>query len=57
MAPNFVLGSKRSSTYPYGRERVWAHLGRVGQTCYASGRFSPAIALDEHFHQPAFLNG
>jgi len=32
-------------------------LGRVGQTCYASGRFSPAIALDEHFYQPAFLNG
>jgi hypothetical protein len=36
-APNFVLGSKDSSTYPRG---------------YASGSFSPAASLDDLFEQP-----
>jgi hypothetical protein len=35
--PSFVLGSKKSSTYPRG---------------YASGFFSPAAALDERFDHP-----
>ncbi|WP_447986829.1 hypothetical protein [Nitrospira sp. Nam74] len=37
MATNFVLGSKKSSTYPRG---------------YASGFVSPAAALDGHFEYP-----
>jgi len=37
MAPSFVLGSERSSTYPWG---------------YASGRSLPAASLDDHFEQP-----
>jgi len=39
MAANFVLGSKKSSTYP--RE-------------YASGFFSPAALLVDHFDHPSF---
>lgn len=37
MAPNFVLGSKRSSSYPGG---------------YACSPFSPAASLDNHFDKP-----
>jgi hypothetical protein len=37
MATNFVLGSKKSSTYPRG---------------YASGFVSPAAALDGLFERP-----
>jgi hypothetical protein len=37
-APNFVLGSSKSSTYPRG---------------YASGFDSPAASLDGLFEQPA----
>jgi hypothetical protein len=36
-APNFVLGSSKSSTYPRG---------------YASGFDSPAASLDDLFEQP-----
>ena len=36
-APNFVLGSKESSTYPRG---------------YASGSFSPAASLADLFEHP-----
>ena len=38
MPASFVLGSKKSSTYPRG---------------YASGFFSPAALLADHFEQPA----
>ena len=31
MVPSFVLGSQVSSTYPHGKERVLARLGRVGE--------------------------
>jgi len=37
-APNFVLGSSQSSTYPWG---------------YASGYDSPAASLDGLFEHPA----
>ena len=40
MVPGFVLGEERSSTYPGG---------------YASGRFSPAASLDDHFEQPVSI--
>jgi hypothetical protein len=40
MTPNFVFGSKKSSTYPRG---------------YASGFVSPAASLDGHFEHPAYL--
>jgi hypothetical protein len=38
MASSGVLGSKKSSTYPRG---------------YASGFFSPAALLDDHFEHPS----
>jgi hypothetical protein len=38
---NFVLGSKKSSTYPRG---------------YASGFFSPAALLAGHFEHPSSIN-
>jgi hypothetical protein len=41
MAANFVLGSKKSSTYLRG---------------YASGFFSPAASLDGHFEHPKVLS-
>jgi hypothetical protein len=41
MTSNFVLGSKKSSTYPRG---------------YASGFFSPAALLGGHFEHPSLLN-
>ena len=37
MTPNFVLGAKKSSTYPRG---------------YACGFVAPAAALDGHFEHP-----
>jgi hypothetical protein len=39
MASRFVLGSKKSSTYPRG---------------YASGFFSPAASPEDHFEHLAF---
>jgi hypothetical protein len=41
MASNFVLGSKKSSTYPGG---------------YVSGFFSPAALLAGHFEHPSSIN-
>ena len=41
MAPNVVLGSSKSSTYPRG---------------YACGFDLPAALLDDHFHKPAEVN-
>src|SRR5213080_110596 len=38
-APTFVLALKQSSTYPHGKERVLARLGREGEIGYASGVF------------------
>ena len=52
MAPNFVLGSKRSSTYPTRGESCLGSSGRAGENGNASGRFSPAASLDDHFEQP-----
>ena len=37
MVPSFVLGSRRSSTYPWG---------------YASGPLSPAASPENHFEHP-----
>jgi hypothetical protein len=52
MAPSFVLGSKRSSTYHLREESYLGSSGRAGEKEYASGRFSPAASLDDHFEQP-----
>jgi len=51
-APNFALVSTQSSTYPYGKERALARLGRAGAIGYASGFASPAALLDSHFELP-----
>jgi hypothetical protein len=45
---SIVLGSKRSSTYSRGKERVLARLGRAGVIGYACGVFEPAAS-----HLPA----
>ena len=52
MAPSFVLGSKQSSTYPVLGKSCLDSSGRAGENEYASGRFSPAALLDDHFEQP-----
>ena len=52
MALSFVLSSKRSSTYPTRGESCLGSSGRAEENGYASGRFSPAASLDEHFEQP-----
>jgi hypothetical protein len=43
-----VLGSKKSSTYSLGKERVLARLGWAGVLAYASSFFEPAAS-----HLPA----
>ncbi|HTK87957.1 MAG TPA: polysaccharide deacetylase family protein [Nitrospiraceae bacterium] len=48
-AANCVLGSNQSSTYPYGKGRVLARLGRADVIRYASGFVSPAALLDSFF--------
>jgi hypothetical protein len=45
-APNFVLVSSKSSTYPLGKERVLARLGWVGEKKYACG------LVDDCFEHP-----
>ena len=52
MVPSFVLGSKRSSTYLTLGESCLGSSGRAGENGNASGRFSPAASLDDHFEQP-----
>ena len=52
MAPSFVLGSERSSTYPTRGESCLGSSGRAGENGYASGRSLPAASLDDHFEQP-----
>jgi hypothetical protein len=47
--PNFVLGSKKSSTYPIEAKSCLGSSGRVGENTYASGFFSPAALLDNLF--------
>ena len=44
--PNVVLGSKKSSTYPFEAKSCLGSEGRAGENEYASGFFSPAALLD-----------
>lgn len=45
MAPNFVLVSKRSSTYPRRGANCLGSLGWAGENRSASGLFLPAALL------------
>ena len=52
--PSCVLGSKESSTYPWEKSRSRPAQGGSGEiNRYASGSFSPAALLDDHFECPA----
>ena len=54
MAPNCVLGSQASSTYPHGKERVLARLGWAGADGYASGACVACGLVVRHFEHPLF---
>lgn len=47
--PNFVLGSKKSSTYTIEVESCLGSSGWVGKNTYASGFFLPAASFDDGF--------
>jgi hypothetical protein len=52
--PMCVLGSQKSSTYPWVRAGL-GRLGVGGVKCrYASGSFPPAALLTEHFEHPTY---
>ena len=52
MAPNFVLGSSKSSTYPTREKSCSDSSGLGGWECYAFGLVSPAAFPENHFEQP-----
>ena len=49
--PNFVLGSKKSSTYPVEAKSCLGSSG--GENEYTSDFFSPAASLDNSFEHSA----
>jgi hypothetical protein len=51
--PNFILGSKKSSTYPIEAKSCLGSSGRADENEYASGFFSPAASLDNSFEHSA----
>jgi hypothetical protein len=53
MAPNVVLGSSKSSTYPTRETSCLGSLGWVGEKWYDSGFDLPAALLVDRFDKPA----